>query len=128
MELAGEKILVVEDEMPLLRAIVARLKLAGLDPVPVSLGKEAIDMLKKETFDAVILDLMLPDIDGFDILVKINEMKFKMPVVVVTALSQPEDKRRAFALGAADYMNKGEISLGDIAGEIKDLLEKQNKT
>lgn len=117
-----QSVLIIEDEVPVLRAITAKLKLVGLEPVAVSSGAEGLEMIKKDKFGAIILDLMLPDIDGFSVLEKLRESKVETPILVVSALSQPEDRKRAIDLGAKDYFYKGDISLSDLANKIKYLL------
>ena len=119
-------ILIIEDEIPVSRAISAKLKLVGLNPLAVSSGIQAVEILKKDKFGLIVLDLMLPDIDGFAILEKMRELKIETPVLVVSALSQPEDKKRALELGAKDYFYKGDISLSDLADKVKYLMTNKN--
>ena len=116
---SAPSVLLVEDEIPLSRAMSARLKLDGLDALAVYNGSDAIDALKKQQFKVVVLDLMLPDIDGFHILQKMKEMGIKTPVLVMTVLSQPEDENRAISLGAVEYLRKGDIPLVKLAEKVK---------
>jgi len=87
-------------------------------------GKEAMAVLEKWIPDVMILDLMLPDVDGFDFLsdIKKNDRLKSIPVLVASNLGQKEDMDRAMALGAADYVIKSDLSLGDLISKINALV------
>ena len=119
------RILIIEDEIPLSTAMSARFRLEGIDAVAVYNGSDAVEALKKDKFNLVLLDLMLPDINGFQILEKKREMGLTTPVLVMTVLSQPEDEKRAMSLGATEYLKKGDISLADIVDKAKGYINKK---
>ncbi|KKT35330.1 MAG: hypothetical protein UW35_C0013G0020 [Candidatus Collierbacteria bacterium GW2011_GWF2_44_15] len=121
------KTLIVEDDSFLLSAY--RLKLEGLGyEIKEALdGAEALKILEWWTPELVILDLMLPKMDGFDFLTKMKaDDRWKnVPVLVASNLGQREDIDRAMALGAAGYVVKSDLSLEDLVTKINALLPKK---
>jgi DNA-binding response OmpR family regulator len=83
-------------------------------------GEEGLDEFKKGSFDLVITDLMMPEMDGFELLEKIGEED--TPIFVLSNLSQKEDKERAEELGAKKFLIKSEVQLNDIVDEVKSFL------
>ena len=100
------RILYVEDEKYLADAVVHMLKKDGLDVDWAADGEEGLELAMKPIYDAIILDIMLPKMSGFDILRTIREQKVKTPVIMLSALSQAEDKIRGLDYGADDYLAK----------------------
>ncbi len=117
-----KKILVVEDEKPIANALVLKLTSAGFETVLVYDGKTAISTLQQSPFDLVILDLVLPQKDGFYVLVELKKLKNTTPVIVSTNLSQEEDVKRAKDLGARDYFIKSDTTLAEIVEKVKQIL------
>ena len=101
-------ILLVDDDTDSLQILSALLEQDGHSVVCVGNGEEAIDALKRETFDLVILDLILPKMSGFDVLSWIHENSGSqtLPVIVVSAVDSMKDVVRAIELGAVDYVSK----------------------
>ncbi|HWQ75818.1 MAG TPA: response regulator transcription factor [Syntrophomonas sp.] len=98
------KVLVVEDDRSISDLIRMNLEIAGYEVRQAYDGREALDFLDREVFHMVILDVMLPEMSGFDIL---QEMKRRgLPVIFLTARDQLSDKVRALNLGADDYIVK----------------------
>lgn len=95
-------ILIVEDERPINDLIKMNLNLVGYQCVQVYNGEEAITHIQNETFDLVILDIMLPIKNGFEVMKLIPHV----PVLFLTAKDNLEDKIKAFSFGAEDYMTK----------------------
>ncbi len=119
------KILIVEDEKPIARALELKLNKEGLETRIVLDGAEAIDSLIKEKFDIVLLDLVMPKVDGFKVLEEINKRNIKTKVLVLSNLSQKEDLIKAKEeLGAYDYFVKSDTSISDIVKYIKKALKK----
>lgn len=100
------KILVVEDDAPLRRSLDMTLKAAGHTPVCVDTGEAALAAQATTTFDAVILDIGLPDIDGFEILGRLRRGGTATPVVVLTARDAVRDRVAGLDMGADDYVLK----------------------
>lgn len=95
-------ILVVEDDRHINELIKRNLKLVGHECVQCYTGGEAIEALKNRTYDLVLLDVMLPEISGFDLISRIGDI----PVIFVTAKGELEDKLQGLSLGAEDYIVK----------------------
>ena len=119
------KVLIVEDELALATSLSAKFRLEEIDAVAVHTGSEAMEALKNNKFNVILLDLMLPDINGFEIMGKMREMGINTPVLVMTVLSQPEDEKRAMSLGAAEYLKKGATSLAMIVEKTKNYINKK---
>ena len=100
------RILYVEDEKYLADAVVHMLKKDGIEVDWVADGEEGLELAMKPIYDAIVLDVMLPKMSGFDILRTIREKKVKTPVIMLSALSQVEDKIRGLDYGADDYLAK----------------------
>lgn len=113
-----KKVLVVEDEAPMAQAIDFKLKQAGYGSAIAADGTEAVNALKKETFDLILLDLILPNMDGFGVLEEIRKRKIKTPIIVLSNLSQQEDVDRALGLGAKDFFIKTNVQIGDVVEKV----------
>ena len=100
------KILLVEDDFMLNEMITEYITSTGHIIKNAKTGAEALDILEKEKFDLLILDINLPDIDGFTILEKMHEQKRMIPTIYISALIDIEDISRAFDLGCFDYLKK----------------------
>ena len=100
-----ERILVVDDEPRYLRLIEFNLESDGYEVASASTGEEALTVAAREHFDLVILDLMLPGIDGFKTCERIREFS-AVPIIMLTARGRDEDKVRGLRLGADDYVTK----------------------
>lgn len=101
----NKKILIVEDDEDISMIEEVYLKSSGFETVTVADGNEVMDVLKKENFDLVLLDVMLPGKSGYDICHDIRN-KIDIPILMVTARTQPVDKIRGLGLGADDYIVK----------------------
>lgn len=99
------KVLIVEDEDAIAEIERDYLELSGFDVTLASDGKEGLDIALKEDFDIIILDIMLPGIDGFDICKEIRKEK-DIPIIMVSAKKEDIDKIRGLGIGADDYMTK----------------------
>jgi len=118
-----KRILIVEDEKPLARALELKLLNSGFRPRIAVDGQEALDYLKKEKFDLILLDLVMPNISGFDVLEKMSVEKNKTPVIVTSNLGQEEDLKKVEKFGIKKYFIKSDVSIVDIINYIKDILK-----
>jgi two-component system, OmpR family, response regulator VanR len=100
------KILLVEDDIMLNEMITEYITSTGHVIKSVYTGNDSLEILEKEKFDLLILDINLPDIDGFTILEKLHEQKRMVPTIYISALIDIEDISRAFDLGCFDYLKK----------------------
>jgi len=99
------KILVVDDEERMVRFIRLNLEHDGFQVVEAYKGSQAIQVLRDQLPDLVLLDVMMPDIDGFEVLKMIREIN-SVPVIMLTAKSEEDDKVHGLELGADDYITK----------------------
>jgi two-component system KDP operon response regulator KdpE len=101
----NKKILVVDDEERMARFIRLNLEHDGFQVIEAFKGMQAVGLLRDKMPDAVILDVMLPDIDGFEVLQLIREVS-TVPVIMLTAKGEEEDRVKGLELGADDYVTK----------------------
>lgn len=113
------KILVAEDENPMAQALKTKLEKSGYDVDIATDGKDAIAKIDASDYDLYILDLMMPDVDGFGVLEHLKAKNSTAPTIVCTNLSQPEDEARALKLGAKECFVKSNISLQEIVEQVK---------
>jgi DNA-binding response OmpR family regulator len=105
---AKKRILLVDDEAQLVELVKMRLEANGYQVLTAYDGKEALDVAKKEMPDLIILDLMLPKIDGYKVcrMLKFDEKYKKIPIIMFTARALEADKKVGMEVGADDYITK----------------------
>lgn len=109
--MAHMKTLVVDDEKKIADVLVERLALRGFDATPVYDGRTALSLLRRDSYDSMILDLRLPDIDGIEVLKKALELFPHMRVVILSGHANEQDFETCLELGAMACFNKpGKIS------------------
>jgi CheY-like chemotaxis protein len=118
------KILVIEDEASLLKSLTEFLAEEKFEVIGASDGEMGLALAKKENPDLVLLDLILPKKDGYEVLeeMKQDENMKKIPVILLTNLENPEDIEKAFAKGVSTYLVKSNYKLEDIVKKIKETL------
>ena len=126
--MAREKILIVEDDEDIVEMIAYNLKKEGYRILSALRGEEAVSLAKRERPDLIILDLMLPGIDGFEVckILKKNEITMQIPIIMLTAKSQEIDKVIGLELGADDYITKP-FSPKELIARIKAVLRRFQK-
>ncbi len=120
--LSKYKILVVDDEKRMVRFIQLNLEQDGFQVVTAYNGKEALDQVRTQLPDLVLLDIMMPDIDGFEVLKKIREVS-EVPVIMLTAKGEEDDRVKGLELGADDYITKP-FSPRELVSRIKAVLRR----
>ena len=103
---AKKTILVVDDEPHIVLGLRDALEFEGFRVITADKGKEAIALARAETPDAIILDLMLPDVNGYAVCDELRRLNAVVPIVMLTARSQEADKVRGLDAGADDYVTK----------------------
>lgn len=116
----SKKILIIEDEKPLARALELKLVHEGFKVQTLPSGEGAISLLEKEDFSLVICDLIMPKVDGFQILQAAKEKDVKTPIIILTNLGQTEDEKRVRALGAKEFFIKSDTPLSKIVTYVKE--------
>lgn len=102
----SKQILLVEDEEHLLKIIQLNLELEGYAVTTATTGIEALKEFRKKNFDLILLDVMLPEMNGFDVCEEIRKENKDVPVLFLTAKGSSEDKIQGLKLGADDYLTK----------------------
>jgi len=121
-----KKILIVEDDKFLRELMVRKLSQENFEIIEAVDGEEGIKKIKDTIPDIVLLDLILPGIDGFEVLAKIKEdtTTNSIPVIILSNLGQREDVERGMKLGAIDFLVKAHFTPNEIIDKIKANLEK----
>jgi len=103
-----KRILIVEDEESLLKLETILLTVKGYEVAGALTGNEALQKISVEKFDLILLDIMLPDIDGFEVCTRVKKdpRSSGIPVVMLTAKKNPDDLERGVACGASSYLTK----------------------
>ena len=117
------KLLVVEDDANILELLSASLRFAGFDVSTATSGSAAVSAAKNAAPDLVVLDVMLPDLDGFEVIRLMREGGQRTPVVFLTARDGTEDKIRGLTLGGDDYVTKP-FSLEELTARIRAVLRR----
>lgn len=119
---AGRLILVVDDENRMVRFIRTNLEMDGFRVISASNGLEALEKVRTELPDLVILDVMMPEMDGFETLEMIRQQS-NVPVIMLTVKSEDSDKHQAFTAGADDYLTKP-FSPRELSDRVKAVLRR----
>jgi two-component system OmpR family response regulator len=117
------KLLVVDDEPNILELLATSLRFAGFEVVTASNGREALDKAQTESPDLAVLDVMLPDMDGFTVTRKLRASGRLFPVLFLTAKDDTEDKVTGLTVGGDDYVTKP-FSLDEVVARIRAVLRR----
>jgi OmpR family response regulator RpaB len=122
LKIYNEKILVVDDEISIRQILEMRLSIRGYEVFLAANGEDALDLFKKEQPDLVILDIMLPKIDGYEVCSEIRK-ESKVPIIMLTALGDINDRVTGLELGADDYVMKP-FSPKELEARIRSVLRR----
>lgn len=114
-----KSILIVEDEKPLAHALELKMTHEGYETTVASTGREGLEKASTGEYDLILLDLILPEIDGFAILEALKSKKMKPVVIVLSNLGQDEDRKKAEEFGVKNYLVKSNVPLADIVKVVK---------
>jgi DNA-binding response OmpR family regulator len=123
--MADGKILIVEDEIPIRKLIHFNLQRSNFEVIEAGNGTDAIQLVNEQNPSLVLLDIMLPDMDGFEICTKLRESHPSLPIVIVSARGQDMEKIMALELGADDYVVKPFNPL-ELVARIRSVLRRTN--
>jgi len=115
-------VLVADDDPQLLRLVTRNLQFEGYNVLPVSDGQQALEQIEAEKPDLVLLDVMMPKLDGFSVCHKTREFS-AVPIILVTARGQEQDKIRGLDLGADDYLTKP-FSVDELLARVRAVLRR----
>ena len=118
-------ILIIEDEKTLSFILAQQLAEEGFEVLEAIDGEEGIKKIKEEKPDLILLDLILPGIDGFEVLSKMREdpALAQIPVIILSNLGQKDDVEKGLKMGAVDYLIKAHFTPGEIIEKIKVVLK-----
>jgi len=122
-----EKILIIEDEESILMALTDDLALEGYEIASARDGLEGLEMAKDKRYDLIILDIMLPKMDGFEVCKQLRQAGVGTPILMLTAKSQEVDKVLGLELGADDYVTKP-FSPRELLARVKAILRRVKST
>lgn len=117
-----KRILIIEDEKTLARALEIKLTLSGFAVKAVFNGQDGVTLLQKESFDLILLDLIMPKMDGFGVLTILKAKKIETPVMVLSNLSQESDMKRTKEFGAKEFFIKSNTPIATIVERVARLL------
>lgn len=117
-----KKILIAEDEKLMAKALADKLRIIGFDVTAVLDGASALELLNKEKFDLVLLDILMPKMDGLSLLKEIRSKGNEIPAIILSNSSKDETIKEAKRLGAIEYFVKSNTSLTEIVGTAKRIL------
>ena len=122
---SAKKVMIIEDDKFLSSLLKARLEKESFTVLQAFDGEEALNALKTEVPMLVILDLIMPKVNGFEVLqaISTNPQLEKVPVVILSNLAQDSDIQKAHDLGAKEYFIKVKVSIDDLVGRIKMLAQ-----
>jgi len=118
-----KKILIVEDQVAILKSLKDNLQEEGYEISSASTGKKGLEKALKEDVDLVLLDVMLPEMNGFDVCKNIKSKKLTLPIIMLTAKSKEGDKVLGLELGADDYITKP-FSINELLARIRAVLRR----
>jgi len=119
----NKKILIIEDEATLQKALGDILTREGYEVISAINGIIGLGLARSENPDLILLDIILPGMDGFEILRNIKEKdKSQIPVIILTNLSDLNDIQKALDIGATTYLVKADFHLEDVLKKVKDVL------
>lgn len=123
------KILAAEDDKLISGSLCDALKTAGFEPTPAYDGEEAVAKAKEIVPDLILLDIMMPKLDGISVLweLKADPNTAKIPVIVLTNIGDVETISKIVEAGAVDYLLKSDQSVDDIIQKVKDVLDRSIK-
>ena len=119
----GGNLLVVDDELFLREAVAASLRFLGFEVTAAENGTEALRLARNRPFDLLILDVMLPDVDGFEIVRRLRRDGNRVPVIFLTAKDTQDDKVTGLTIGGDDYMTKP-FGLEELAARVRTVLRR----
>ena len=100
------RVLLIEDDSATAKAIELMLQGEGFNVYSTDLGEEGLDLGKLYDYDIIVLDLNLPDLHGYDVLKKFRVSKVETPILILSGMSEPDDKVKGLGFGADDYLTK----------------------
>jgi DNA-binding response OmpR family regulator len=127
MKVLGKTVLLIEDEPDMVRGLRDAMQFEGFNVISASTGADGIATARKEKPHLIVLDLMLPDLNGYQVCEEIRLFNQQVPVIMLTARSQESDKIRGLEVGADDYVTKP-FSVGEFLARIKAVFRRLDRS
>jgi CheY-like chemotaxis protein len=120
------RIVVADDDRMFRKVAETTLRRQGYEVTTASDGEEALQLIRSERPDMIVLDLIMPKLQGFDVLtiLKQDALTSAIPIIVLSSLAQEQDKQEALDLGAVAYFNKTTFSLSELVKQVENTLTK----
>lgn len=118
----GKRILIIEDEKPLSHALKLKFSHEGYDVAVAEDGEEGLKLAKEQSFDLILVDIIMPKLDGFAVLSALKETGNKSTIIVLSNLGQQEDIEKAKKLGVKDYMVKSNTPISRIVEVVNTIM------
>ena len=124
------RIIVADDDRMFQKVAETTLRRQGYDVTTASDGEEALQLIRSERPDMIVLDLIMPKLQGFDVLtiLKQDALTSAIPVIVLSSLTQEQDKQEAMDLGAVAYFNKTTFSMSELVKQVENTLTKGHES
>ena len=124
------RIVVADDDRMFRKVAETTLRRLGYAVATASDGEEALQLIRSERPDMIVLDLIMPKLQGFDVLtiLKQDALTSAIPVIVLSSLTQEQDKQEALDLGAVAYFNKTTFSMSELVKQVENALTKGHET
>jgi DNA-binding response OmpR family regulator len=124
------RIVVADDDRMFRKVAETTLRRQGYDVATASDGEEALQLIRSERPDMIVLDLIMPKLQGFDVLqtLKQDALTSAIPVIVLSSLTQEQDKQEALDLGAVAYFNKTTFSMSELVKQVENTLTKGHES
>jgi DNA-binding response OmpR family regulator len=124
------RIIVADDDRMFRKVAETTLRRQGYDVATASDGEEALQLIRSERPDIIVLDLIMPKLQGFDVLtiLKQDTLTSAIPVIVLSSLTQEQDKQEALDLGAVAYFNKTTFSMSELVKQVENTLTKGHES
>ena len=128
MEGQNKKILLVEDDKNIREMYQMKLEMEGYEVITADDGKDALELIKKEKLDLVLLDILLPKKDGFEVLEEVRQSKDEkiknIPIIIVSNLSHFDDQQEAKKFAVFDYLVKAKVTPQEMVDKVNEALGK----
>ena len=121
------KVLLIDDEEDFVFTLAERLQLRGMQAITATDGEAGLSLIEKESFEAVILDVLMPGIGGFEVLDRIKKIDSAIPVIILTGHGSLLDGPKGIKLGACDYIMKP-FDIDDLIRKINEAVKDRQNT
>lgn len=125
IRMANEQILLIDDDNMILKAVQTALQREFIQVHTATTGKKAIELLKAERYEVIIVDLLMPDMDGFELIRQIREQQIFTPIIIISGKEEEHNKILGLGLGADDYLTKP-FSIHLLLSKVKAFIRRNN--